>query len=401
MSQPPAKARILYLDHTSHLGGAERSLLDLLERLDRDRLEPILATSGGGPLVDRARALGVEVVVMSVGDKALELSREAWQDQPWRVLWQARGFAREIARLVRLVRTRRIEAIHTNTLKAHVLGSIVAWLARRPIVWHMRDLPSSRGDARRLLARFFRLVRPGILAISEAVAADMPPGMRERTRVVYNGIDLPRFDARAAEPPAGPVGPPGEGPLVGTVSHLIPWKGQEIFLRAIARLAPDHPDWRFVVVGDPIFQFRGERDRLEALAAELGILGRVQFAGHREDVPALLSRLDMFVLPSLYEPFGRVLIEAMAARLPIVASRAGGVPEIVVDGESGVLVTPGDDQALAVAIAALLGDPARASAMAGAARARVEARFSLDATVRGVLEAYEAFGLLSNRPTSY
>ncbi|MFP5504552.1 MAG: glycosyltransferase, partial [Candidatus Sericytochromatia bacterium] len=204
MSQPPAKARILYLDHTSHLGGAERSLLDLLERLDRDRLEPILATSGGGPLVDRARALGIEVMVMSVGDKALELSREAWQDRPWRVLWQARGFAREIARLVRLVRARRIEAIHTNTLKAHVIGSIVAFLSRRPIIWHMRDLPSSRGDARRLLARFFALVRPGIVAISEAVAADMPPGMRARTRVVYNGIDLSRSDARAAEPPAGP-----------------------------------------------------------------------------------------------------------------------------------------------------------------------------------------------------
>jgi glycosyltransferase involved in cell wall biosynthesis len=221
--------------------------------------------------------------------------------------------------------------------------------------------------------------------------------MRARTRVVYNGLDLAAFDREAARPAELPL-PGGDGPVIGTVSHLIPWKGQEIFLRAAAQLLQAHPGWRFVVVGDPIFQFRTERERLERLAGELGISDRVTFAGHREDIPAVMSALDLFVLPSLYEPFGRVLIEAMGARKPVVASRAGGVPEIVLDGETGVLVPPGEPEALADAIADLVVDRERAERLAAAGRARVEKHFSLEATVQGVLEAYEDFGLLPPAP---
>lgn len=368
-------------------------MLDLFARLDRAAVTPRLVTSAGGPLVERAEALGVPVTTFELEAHALELSREAWAQRPLSVLWHARGYMHEVLRLAALVRREHIDWIHTNTLKAHVIGSLVARLAGVPIVWHMRDLPSTRGDARNLLKGLARLVSPHVIAISQAVAEDLPAAMRAQTRVVYNGIDLDAFRARTAES-AGPVGPDGAGPLLGAVSHLIPWKGHEVFLRAIAELAPRHPDWRFAIVGDPIFQFRDERHRLEALAAELGIAERVAFAGHREDVPAVLSQLSLFVLPSLYEPFGRVLIEAMAAGLPIVASRAGGVPEIVVDGETGLLVTPGDAEALAVAIETVMGDAALAARLAKSGLERVENCFSLDATVRGVLAAYEAFGLL-------
>jgi glycosyltransferase involved in cell wall biosynthesis len=388
--------RVLYLDHTSELGGAERSLLDLLERLDRTRVAPLLVTSPAGPLVERARALGIEVELLRLDEPALTLSREEWSQHRFKFAWKARGFLWEAWRLARLMRARGIDVVHTNTLKAHVLGSLVAWLARKPIVWHMRDLPSKRGDARNLLDRMFKVVRPGIIAISRAVAEDLSPPMAAHTRVVHNGIDLAAFDARRATPVAGL--PPRDGPVVGTISHLIPWKGQDVFLYAAAQLLRRHPDARFVIVGDPIFQFRRERERLEGIVRYLGIGDRVAFAGHREDVPALLGTFDVFALPSLYEPFGRVLIEAMAAERPIVASQAGGVPEIVVDGQTGMLVPPGDPEALANGLAAILEDPARAGQLAAAARERVAACFSLDATVRGVMASYEAFGLLP-RPT--
>lgn len=390
-TSPPA--RVLFLDHTSQLGGAERSMLDLFAHLDRAVVTPRLVTSAGGPLVERAEALDVPVTTFALEAHALELSREAWAERPLSVLWHARGYMHEVFRLARLVKRERIDWIHSNTLKAHVLGSLVAKLAGVPIVWHMRDLPSTRGDARNLLNGLARLVHPHVIAISQAVADDLPAAMRDRTRVVYNGIDVAAFRKRAAEPGA-PLAPEGAGPLLGAVSHLIPWKGHEVFLRAIATLAPRHPDWRFAIVGDPIFQFRDERDRLEAIARELGIADRVAFAGHREDVPAVLGQLSLFVLPSLYEPFGRVLIEAMAAGLPIVASRAGGVPEIVVEGETGLLVPPGDAGALASAIEAVMGDPALAARLATAGSERVERCFSLTATVQGVLAAYRAFGLL-------
>jgi glycosyltransferase involved in cell wall biosynthesis len=388
---------VLFLDHTSQLGGAERSMLDLLARLDRSRIAPWLATSPGGPLVERAEALGIPVTLMALDPGVLTLSREEWGASRWRFVWRARTFLGEVLRLAALVRREGIAAIHTNTLKAHVLGSLVGLFARVPVVWHMRDLPSSRGDSRKLLALFFALVKPGILAISEAVKADLPAAMRTRTRVVYNGIDLAAFDARAEAPAEGLAVPGGDGPLVGTVSYLIPWKGQEVFLLAARALLDRHPTWRFVVVGDTIFQFREERARLEAVAARLGLGDRLTFAGHREDIPGVMRAFDLFVLPSLYEPFGRVLIEAMGASKAVVASRAGGVPEIVKDGETGLLVEPGDPPALARAIEAVLDDPALRERLAAAGRARVEACFSLEATVRGVEEAYEAFGLLAPR----
>jgi glycosyltransferase involved in cell wall biosynthesis len=391
--------KVLFLDHTSQLGGAERSMLDLLAHLDRSRVVPILATSPGGPLVERAQALGLQVELLDVAPEVLTLSREEWSRNRWAFAWRARGFMKEVARLARLMREQDVAVVHTNTLKAHVLGSLVALWARKPIVWHMRDLPSTRGDARALLGVLFKLVKPGILAISRAVADDLPPPMRARTRVVYNGIDMAAFDRAAAQPAELPL-PPGDGPVIGTVSHLIPWKGQEIFLRAAAQLLGSHPGWRFVIVGDAIFQFRNERDRLEALADQLGIRDRVAFAGHREDIPAVMRALDLFVLPSLYEPFGRVLIEAMGARCPIVASRAGGVPEIVLDGETGVLVPPGEPEALADAIADMVIDRARAVQLGAAGRARVEKHFSLEATVEGVLEAYEVFGLIPPVPAT-
>jgi glycosyltransferase involved in cell wall biosynthesis len=371
-------------------------MLDLLTRLDRAKLSALVVTSAGGPLVDRVKALGLPVELLELDAQAVMLSREAWHRNPLSFFWRARGYLGAVTRLIRVVKEQDVRFLHTNTLKAHVIGSLVAFGAGKPIVWHMRDLPSSRGDARSLLAGLFRLVKPGIVAISQAVADDLPAAMRARTRVVYNGVDLDRFAQLAAPEPVDFPWPEGDGPLIGTVSHLIPWKGQEVFVRAAAILLKSHPTWRFVLVGDDIFQFQGERARLTALTHELGIADRVVLVGNREDVPAILKRLSLFVLPSLYEPFGRVLIEAMAAGLPIVASRAGGVPEIVVDGETGILVEPGYAEPMAEAIAALLTDPARAKAMADAGRARVEGCFSLEATVRGVMDGYKAWGLVES-----
>lgn len=392
---PEEPVRILYLDHTGELGGAERVLLDVLPRLDRARVEPILAASPEGELLDRARGLGIEVVPLGLDEAARTLSREAWGHDPLSFVWRARGYLNEARRLAAVMRERRVDAVHTNTLKAHVLGGMAARLARRPLVWHMHDLPSTRGDTRNLLDHTARFTRPDIVAVSAAVAADLSPAVRARTRVVHNGLDLAAFDRAATRPdPPLPL-PPGDGPVVGAMSYLIPWKGHEVFLRAMKRMLEARPELRFVIVGEPIFQWRDERDRLEAIARELGVADRVAFAGHREDAPAVLGAFDLFVMPSLFEPFGRVLIEAMAAARPIVASRAGGVPEIVVDGETGLLVPPGDDAALAEAVLALLADPARAARLGEAGRRRVAASFSLDAQVAGLMAAYEAFGILA------
>lgn len=397
---PEEPVRILYLDHTGELGGAERVLLDVLPRLDRRRIEPILAASPEGELLDRARALGIEVVPLGLDEAARTLSREAWGLDPLGFVWRARGYLNEARRLAGVMRDRRIQAVHSNTLKAHMLAGLAARLAGRPLVWHMHDLPSTRGDTRNLLDRMARLANPDIIAVSAAVAADLSPRMRARTRVVHNGLDLAAFDrATLAGGPPLPL-PAGDGPVIGAISYLIPWKGHEVFLRAAQRMLAVRPELRFTIVGEPIFQWRDERDRLEGIARELGVADRVAFTGHREDVPAVLAALDLFVMPSLFEPFGRVLIEAMAASRPIVATRAGGVPEIVLDGETGLLVPPGDDAALAEAALALLADPARARRLGDAGRRRVAEAFTLEAQVAGLMAAYEAFGVIPEAPVA-
>jgi glycosyltransferase involved in cell wall biosynthesis len=183
---------------------------------------------------------------------------------------------------------------------------------------------------------------------------------------------------------------------VGTVGRITRWKGQDDFLRAAALVAETHPDVRFVVVGDcvssPAEQEADEayREELHALADELGIADRVVFAGYRQDIPAAMNAFDVFVLPSHDEPFGIVVLEAMAARRPIVATRAGGVPAIVRHEEETLLVPARDAEAMADAIVRLLDDPELAQRIARAAAERVRADYPLwrpAARVRGIYES--------------
>jgi glycosyltransferase involved in cell wall biosynthesis len=166
------------------------------------------------------------------------------------------------------------------------------------------------------------------------------------------------------------------------VGRLVEFKGQEFLLEALARLRPSFPQARLLVVGDG-----PRRAFLEQRARDLNVTDEVRFTGHREDVPDLLAAMEVFVLPSLAEDFGRVLLEAMAMQRPVVATAAGGAPEIVEDKVTGLLVPPANGAALAEAISALLADPARARAMGLSGRRRVEATFTADrhaALVSGV-----------------
>jgi glycosyltransferase involved in cell wall biosynthesis len=160
-----------------------------------------------------------------------------------------------------------------------------------------------------------------------------------------------------------------------------------------ALLLCDFPAARFVIVGDG-----PQRDELVALARDLGIADRVIFAGFRTDVPDLMSAFDLFVLASVFEPFGLVLVEAMALEKPVVASRVNGIPEVVADGEAGLLVPPRDPHALAEAAARLLRDQALARHMGQAGRGRVLARFTVEAMAGKTMALYEEI-LARKRPT--
>ncbi|MBK5254408.1 MAG: glycosyltransferase [Vicinamibacteria bacterium] len=183
------------------------------------------------------------------------------------------------------------------------------------------------------------------------------------------------------------MGLPLEAPVVAVFARLNRLKGIEYFLQAAALLAARFEDARFLIVGDSISE--AYRKELETLAASLGLGDRVVFSGFRSDVAELLSEVTVSVLPSLAEGLSNVVLEAMAAGVPIVATQVGGTPELVEDGVTGIMVPPRDAVALAQAIGSLLADPLWGRTMGERARGRVGEHFSLEAAVRNTEQLYE------------
>jgi len=370
---------ILFLDHAPALGGAERSLLLLLKHLDCARWQPHLACTGG-PLAEAATALGVPVQVVPM--PRLRRSRRFLRD--WLV------GARAIAHLARQTGA---VLIHANTVRSALYGALAARLAGIPFVWHIRDfwLSESRphwGWADTLGKRLLCAGAARVIANSQAVAAHLP--CRRKVTVVYNGIEIERFDpAMNGAPFRARYGIPPDAPLVGTVGRLRSWKGQDRFLQAAAQVARAVSEAHFAVIGGSIFGVEdGYEAGLRALADELGLANRVTFTGHLDDVRPALAALDVMAHCSDAEPFGRVLIEAMAMQVPVVAFAAGAVPEIVADVETGLLVPPKDETALAEAVIALLADLNRRREMGQRGRERVAEQFTAEAVAQGVEMIY-------------
>jgi glycosyltransferase involved in cell wall biosynthesis len=235
------------------------------------------------------------------------------------------------------------------------------------------------------------------IAISKAVAR---PLSDSHAPVIYNGLDLEEFDPCSIDGTAfrEELGVTRDTLLVGIVGRVRPWKGQQFFLEAASQVGQHLPRIRFLIVGDTIFPAREDYiSELKELAQHHGTADKVVFTGHRSDVPRVLAAMDILAHCSEAEPFGRVLIEGMAMAKPIVAFADGAVPEIVVDGETGLLVPPGDAAALARGIERLLHDESLRRAMGRRGRARVESMFTAEEMARRVEAVYDE--LLSRRTT--
>jgi glycosyltransferase involved in cell wall biosynthesis len=326
----------------------------------------------------RARGYGVELVAVEGGALA---RRAAAGDIPVHTVSRAQPRLAAAWRLARL----KADLVHCHD--AHALTA--AWLAgatRRARLVASRRLAHRLAGGRLGLARYRAAGR--IVAVSEfvkrsVVASGIPPGHVE---VVYDGVPAP---PRASETERNAArrswSDAPEEPLIGCVGYLLPEKGQETLIRAVPLCGGRAARSRVVLAGDG-----ADRARLEQLARQLGVAQRVRFAGHVEDVEAVYRALDVFVFPSLAEPLGSSLLAAMAHALPVVASGSGAVPEIVREGENGLLAPAGDPAAFAAAVSRLLEDPALARSLGEAARKTVEERFSDARMVEATLAVYAA-----------
>jgi glycosyltransferase involved in cell wall biosynthesis len=287
-----------------------------------------------------------------------------------------------VRRLRALVQRVRPDLVHAHLPPAELYARAALLGSRLPLViTRHNDERFAPIVFERLLSRWCAARAVQVICISEAVrrwtVADRrgPRLDAARAAVVRYALDPAPF-AQAA--PAADLA--GDGPLVGTLARLVPQKGLDVLLEAFARVSPPA---RLVIAGEgPL------RDALARRAEQPDLAGRVSLLGPRRDTASVLAALDLFVLPSRWEGFGLVLLEAMAARRAIVATRVSAIPEVVVEGETGLLVPPDDAPALAAAIGALLADPARRAAMGASGHARVCAQFMPAAMVAATLDIY-------------
>ena len=360
------RPRVLFLITLAEVGGAGTYAAALLPALARS-FEVTVAAYGPGPLRDAAHREGVRFVPLRHVRRPISI---------WRDLLG-------LIELVRLFRRERPDIVHANSSKAGILGRIAAVLARVPIrifTVHGWAYSVVAGPMANVYLWLERLVGPTTTLVICVSETDRALGVRRRTcrpdrsAVIYNGIDVravPRatFDSAVAT-------------LVSVGRLQAPQKDFITLVRALALVRSGQ--FRALLVGDG-----PDRDKLKAEIRRLGLEASVSLLGERDDVPDLLARSDVFVLATTYESLPLSIIEAMAAGLPVVASAVGGVPELVVDGETGILVPPRDPEALAAALAALVTDRERCRTMGAAARARAETTFDLAAFQHAHVEAYE------------
>jgi glycosyltransferase involved in cell wall biosynthesis len=296
-------------------------------------------------------------------------------------------WARFFFQLCWVIYRHRVDLIHVNSYVPGNYARLAAFLMQVPIIidhWHGF---TPFNEKRRLICRLLGRVTDLSLAVSRGVKdyllqeIGLDPG---RIRVVPNGVDTSAIDAARPGPEVRrELGLPAEAPVIGLVARLDHWgKGHKELFESMVSLKERYPVHALLVGG-------GRReDEVKALAADLGLADTVHFLGPRQDVPDLLHAIDIFVLPSYREGVSLALLEAMAAGLPVVVTAVGGTPEVVTDGETGLLIPPQDAAALTGALARLLADRAWGKQLGENARAHVREHFSLERLGREINEIY-------------
>lgn len=386
-----APHRVLFVEASvgGVLGGSLTGILHLIERMDRRRFAPSLVLYEPKDVIASLRADGVPVHVLPPlpapqADGERNRLARGWlraRELVSVVLPRARALAR-------LFRAERPDLVYlANAVTTNLDGVLAGALCGIPLIVHEKGLRRI-GPIERLLSRRVDT----LIGMTEAVTAHArAKGIRARRFLtIYDGINCEAFAPGGGAAVRAEFGIPPDAPLVGIVGHLQRWKGQLLVVEAVARARRQHPDLRCLIVGG--VHRLGEdyaAEVRERIAAE-GLEGHVILTGARRDVAACMDAMDVVIHSSIRpEPFGRVLIEAMALGRPVIAPRLGGPREIVADGETGVLVAPRDVAALAEAIAGLVADEPRRLAMGRAARARVDRVFDIRHHVQAVEQVFD------------
>jgi L-malate glycosyltransferase len=368
--------RIAYVNHTGAASGAERVLVEMVRGLDRTRYEPVVICPADSDLTRMLKAENVRCLPMPAVNARLSA-------RPAR-LWQSFvSYARAVVALRASLKRLRPDIVHANSLRAGLAASLAALGMKTKIIWHIHDMLPRHplGVAIRLFALVLRPTR--IVAVSDAAAEAFRGSFSFEGRVstMYNGVDLARF------PRKGPtslglreaIGVPEDAFLVCAVGQICARKGLLELLDAFEQIYSSAPGMHLVIAGKVVFVHEETYfGSLLRAVAEPGLADRVHFAGEVRDVSGLLQAADLMVLNSREEPFGLVLVEAMSSGTAVLATRVGGIPEIVRDSENGWLIEKSDTPGLARKLLELSKDRSLLKKVAQTAHDETCSQFSLE-----------------------
>ena len=400
--KPSEPVRILFCEGNidGTIGGSYFSLLFLVAGLDRSRFEPIVVFRCSNSLISRYNESGIRTLVipkpkptvLAISDgtkmpvvRIVNLLLRAIQ----RLINFTRFLPIDAIRCARLLRNEHIDIVHLNNsvIRNHewMLASL---LARTRCITHERGINASYSG----LSRFLASRIDGVISISQAVQDSLDKGgVRPRTsKIIYNGINPDEMEVTTSKEEIRlRHGIPLNARLIGVLGNIKPWKGQETAVRALPAVLSSHPDIYCLLVGDVAEGDRPYFQKLEKLAASFGVSDRVIFTGYTSDVAGYMSALDVVLHTSIDpEPFGRVLIEAMSLKKPLVGAAAGAVPEIIDEGKTGLLFLPGDAEDLAACIIRLLDTFEDAKLMGTAGLDRLNRLFHIDVNVTKTQDYY-------------
>jgi glycosyltransferase involved in cell wall biosynthesis len=363
---------ILFVHHSNDLYGADNILLETVKGLDRSRYTPFVLLPEDcyceGGLAAELEKSGIRYRFLP-----LAIVRRRYF-KPWRLPGYLLGFGGAVRSIRGVIREEKVAVVHSNTL-AVVAGAVAARLSGTGHLWHVHEMLVSPRPVRKLLHFLAPRLSASVICISEAVRQHVledQPAFAAKLVVIPNGLSLEKFESSTSgEGLRIEFGVPPNAPFVGMIGRINHWKGQALFVEAAKLVLDEFPEARFLVVGSV---FGNEHHYLDELISDVersGLKARFLISGFRKDVAEVLAALDVYVHPSLLpEPFGLVVLEAMAAGKPVVVTAHGGPLEMIEDGISGYLVRPGNASELAGKINACLRDPVDRQRMGKCARKR-------------------------------
>jgi glycosyltransferase involved in cell wall biosynthesis len=391
----PGKIRVIHIITRLDMGGSAQETLLTVLTLDPQFYKVILvkgSTSESAMTSAEIQEVNQQLVAAcNRGVKVINLPSLVRRISPWNDL-------KTFILFWSLIRRYKPHIVHTHTSKAGVLGRLVAWLTRVPVIIHKPHGHVFYGHFGPRLSRFFLFIEGLLGGITDHVVALTPMEARDyrtlrvltadQISIIHSGVELNRYHitAKKRQQKKKELGILPDSLVIGYVGWLIPIKGVSYLVRAMKNVAEKYPKSLLVLVGKGDNK-GAEEMRIKEQVKNLGLADRVYFLGWRSDVDEIMGCFDIFVLPSLNEGMGRVLVEAMAAGLPIVASRVGGIPDLVKDGKNGLLVPPADPAVLADAISSLLENKETRKRMGKAGR-KMCRQYSTEAMVEQIDDLY-------------